>query len=187
MLSYWNLDLLWFLVLTLKSSEKFWNYDFFRNFRTSELSQTTPLPPSGNVRNFKTTPPPHLLDVLCRRPLMYLINRLPLLRRPDRLNQRLHSSGQNILETVWCKDLFALTSALLYAKCIWLDEMICDWLFSPLQGNGASFWQFVLVSGGGGGGGGGFNPDFWENTILRYGLAMMARTCTNNLRVVLSP
>ena len=40
---------------------------------------------------------------------------------------------------------------------------------------------------GGGGGGGGFSPDFCENTILRYGLAMMARTCTNNLRVVLSP
>ena len=30
----------------------------------------------------------------------------------------------------------------------------------------------------------GFNPDFWENTILRY---EVARTCTNNLRVVLSP
>ena len=39
----------------------------------------------------------------------------------------------------------------------------------------------------GGGGGGGFSPDFCENTILRYELAMMARTCTNNLRVVLSP
>ena len=37
------------------------------------------------------------------------------------------------------------------------------------------------------GGGGGFSPDFCENTILRYELAMMARTCTNNLRVVLSP
>ena len=36
-------------------------------------------------------------------------------------------------------------------------------------------------------GGGGFSPDFFENTILRYELAMMARTCTNNLRVVLSP
>ena len=35
--------------------------------------------------------------------------------------------------------------------------------------------------------GGGFSPDFCENTILRYELAMMARTCTNNLRVVLSP
>ena len=34
---------------------------------------------------------------------------------------------------------------------------------------------------------GGFSPDFCENTILRYELAMMARTCTNNLRVVLSP
>ena len=43
----------------LKSSEKFWKFDFFRNFRTSELSQTTPLP--------------HLPGVLCRRPLMYLI------------------------------------------------------------------------------------------------------------------
>ena len=32
-----------------------------------------------------------------------------------------------------------------------------------------------------------FTPDFYENTILRYELAMMARTCTNNLRVVLSP
>ena len=40
---------------------------------------------------------------------------------------------------------------------------------------------------GGGGGGGGSSPDFCENTILRYELAMMARTCTNNLRVVLSP
>ena len=30
-------------------------------------------------------------------------------------------------------------------------------------------------------------PDFCENTILRYELAMMARTCTVNLRVVLSP
>ena len=40
---------------------------------------------------------------------------------------------------------------------------------------------------GGGGGGGGFSPDFCKNTILRYELAMMARTCTNNLRVVLSP
>ena len=38
-----------------------------------------------------------------------------------------------------------------------------------------------------GGGGGGFSPDFCENTIFRYELAMMARTCTNNLRVVLSP
>ena len=37
------------------------------------------------------------------------------------------------------------------------------------------------------GGGGGFSPDFCKNTILRYELAMMARTCTNNLRVVLSP
>ena len=36
-------------------------------------------------------------------------------------------------------------------------------------------------------GGGGFSPDFCKNTILRYELAMMARTCTNNLRVVLSP
>ena len=40
---------------------------------------------------------------------------------------------------------------------------------------------------GGGGGGGGFSPDFFKNTILRYELAMMARTCTNNLRVVFSP
>ena len=39
----------------------------------------------------------------------------------------------------------------------------------------------------GGGGGGGFSPDFCKNTILRYELAMMARTCTNNLRVVFSP
>ena len=45
----------------------------------------------------------------------------------------------------------------------------------------------ILFKGGGGGGGGAFNPDFWENTILKYELAMMARTCTNNLRVVLSP
>ena len=37
------------------------------------------------------------------------------------------------------------------------------------------------------GGGGGFSPDFCKNTILRYELAMMARTCTNNLRVVFSP
>ena len=35
--------------------------------------------------------------------------------------------------------------------------------------------------------GGGFSPDFCWNTILRYELAMMARTCTNNLRVVFSP
>ena len=34
-------------------------------------------------------------------------------------------------------------------------------------------------------GGGGLTPDFCENTILRYELAMMARTFTNNLRVVL--
>ena len=33
----------------------------------------------------------------------------------------------------------------------------------------------------------GFSPDFCKNTILRHELAMMARTCTNNLRVVLSP
>ena len=33
----------------------------------------------------------------------------------------------------------------------------------------------------------GFSPDFCENTILRYELAMIARTCTNNLNVVLSP
>ena len=51
---------------------------------------------------------------------------------------------------------------------------------------------FVVVKNedkfkGGGGGGGGFSPDFCENTILRYELTMMARTCTNNLRVVLSP
>ena len=32
-----------------------------------------------------------------------------------------------------------------------------------------------------------FSPDFCKNTILRYELAMMARTCTNNLRVVFSP
>ena len=43
------------------------------------------------------------------------------------------------------------------------------------------------LRGEGGGGGGGFSPDFCENTILRYELAMMARTCTNNLRVVLGP
>ena len=53
------------IVLTLKSSEKFWNFDFFRNFRTSELSQTTPLPQS----EISKPPPPHLPDVLCRRPL----------------------------------------------------------------------------------------------------------------------
>ena len=41
--------------------------------------------------------------------------------------------------------------------------------------------------GGGGGGGGGFNPDFCEKTFLRYELARMARTSTNNLGVVLSP
>ena len=35
--------------------------------------------------------------------------------------------------------------------------------------------------------GGGVNPDFWETTNLRYELVMMARTCTNNLKVVLSP
>ena len=46
--------------------------------------------------------------------------------------------------------------------------------------------QFRSLKGGGGGGGG-FSPDFCKNTILRYELAMMARTCTNNLRVVFSP
>ena len=40
---------------------------------------------------------------------------------------------------------------------------------------------------GGGGGGGGFNPDFWENKILKYELSRMARTSTNNLGVVLNP
>ena len=44
---------------------------------------------------------------------------------------------------------------------------------------------YILFQGGGGGGG--FSPDFCENTILRYELAMMAKTCTNNSRVVLSP
>ena len=45
------------------------------------------------------------------------------------------------------------------------------------------------MGGGGGGGGGGsvFTPDYCEITILVYKLAMMARTCTNNFRVVLSP
>ena len=36
------------------------------------------------------------------------------------------------------------------------------------------------------GGGFKFNLDFWENTILRYELAMMARKCTNILKVVLT-
>ena len=40
---------------------------------------------------------------------------------------------------------------------------------------------------GWGGGGGGSPPDFCDNTILRYELVMMARTFTNDLRVVLSP
>ena len=44
--------------------------------------------------------------------------------------------------------------------------------------------RFKTVKGGGGGG---FSPDFCWNTILRYELAMMARTCTNKLRVVFSP
>ena len=47
----------------------------------------------------------------------------------------------------------------------------------------ANIMSAYLRGGGGGGGGGGFSPDFCENTILRYELAMMARTCTNNLRV----
>ena len=39
------------------------------------------------------------------------------------------------------------------------------------------FFEFVdrsngLLRAGGGGGGGGFTPDFCENTILRYELAM---------------
>ena len=54
--------------------------------------------------------------------------------------------------------------------------LVCRWI---LGGGGGGGW--------GGGGGGGGSPDFCENTILRYELAMMARTCTNNLRVVLSP
>ena len=56
----------------LKSSEKFWKFDFFRNFRTSELSQTTLSPPPTPVREcpkFQNHPPSHLPDVLCRRPL----------------------------------------------------------------------------------------------------------------------
>ena len=52
----------------LKSSEKFWKFDFFRNFRTSELSQTTPPPPVLECPKFQNHPPPHLPDVLCRRP-----------------------------------------------------------------------------------------------------------------------
>ena len=52
----------------LKSSEKFWKFDFFRNFRTSELSQTTPSPRPG-MSEISKPPPPHLPDVLCRRPL----------------------------------------------------------------------------------------------------------------------
>ena len=59
--------------------------------------------------------------------------------------------------------------------------MVKTELCSRLRGGGGA------GGGGGGGGGGGFSPDFCENTILRYELAMMARTCTNNLRVVFSP
>ena len=42
---------------------------------------------------------------------------------------------------------------------------------------------FILKEGGGRG----FAPDFCEEIILRYELAMMARTCTKNFRAVLSP
>ena len=52
---------------------------------------------------------------------------------------------------------------------------------------GASIKDVHTKGSGGGGGGGVFSPDFCENTILRYELAMMARTCTNNFRVFLSP
>ena len=41
--------------------------------------------------------------------------------------------------------------------------------------NGSGAVPSLLAKGGGGGGG--FTPDFCENTILRYELAMMARTC----------
>ena len=34
---------------------------------------------------------------------------------------------------------------------------------------------------------GGFRPFNFENTILTYGLGVMAWTCTNNFRVVLGP
>ena len=37
----------------LKSYEKFWKLDFFRNFRTSELSQTTPSPRPGMSESIK--------------------------------------------------------------------------------------------------------------------------------------
>ena len=49
----------------LKSSDKVWKFDFFRNFRTSELSQTTSPPPVRECPKFKNHPPPHLPDVLC--------------------------------------------------------------------------------------------------------------------------
>ena len=57
----------------------------------------------------------------------------------------------------------------------------------PAKNPDHAFGFIHIYLGGGGGGGGGFSPDFCENTILRYELAMMARTCTNDLRVVLSP
>ena len=56
---------------------------------------------------------------------------------------------------------------------------------SPVNGRSEIYICHYRLRGGGGGGG--FSPDFCKNTILRYELAMMARTCTNNLRVVFSP
>ena len=50
-------------------------------------------------------------------------NRLSLLRRSDRMSQRLQSSGQTILDTVQCN----------------------YWSFHPLQGSGGKFLRFYLV------------------------------------------
>ena len=56
------------------SSDKIWNFNIFSNFQTSEFSQTT-LPPGTS--EISKPPHPHLPDVLCRRPLIYIdINQL---------------------------------------------------------------------------------------------------------------
>ena len=51
--------------------KQLWKY-FFRNFQMSELSQTTPSPRPG-MSEISKPPPPHLPDVLCRRPLRYVV------------------------------------------------------------------------------------------------------------------
>ena len=61
------------------NSEKIWNFKFF------EFSQTTLV---WEQPNFQEPPPPHLPDVLCRRPLIYYNPRIIALeiepkRRPS--------------------------------------------------------------------------------------------------------